>query len=110
MEERVLVDFLRTIGFAVAAHVRRDRVEAGFGESLQLMTPGIPGFGKTVAQEHQRSRAALRDVHADAVGLDDAMFYFAHGSLLVGDDVRIKPWRRALPRGAPTRDRDRRFA
>ena len=54
MEERVLVDRLRPIGPAVAAHVGRHGAESGLGERAELMAPGIPGFGKTVAEQDQR--------------------------------------------------------
>jgi len=45
---------LRAVALAVAAHVGGDGVEACRGKRANLMAPGIPGFGKAVAQQHQR--------------------------------------------------------
>jgi hypothetical protein len=78
MEHRVLVDRLGCIALAIAAHVRRHRVEAGRGERIDLMTPRIPGFGKAVAHQHQWPFALFGDVEADAVALDDSLRWFAH--------------------------------
>ena len=58
------------VGVAVAAHVRRDRAEAGGGERRELVAPGVPELGPAVAQDHGEARAGLRDVHANAVRLD----------------------------------------
>jgi hypothetical protein len=73
VQQCIAVDLLRCIGLSVAAHIGRDRMEAGRGERAQLMPPGIPAFGKTVAQQDFGPAPLLRDVHANAVGLDDAM-------------------------------------
>jgi hypothetical protein len=42
-------------------------------ERAQLMPPGIPAFGKVVAQHDRRPGPILRYKHADAIGFDDAM-------------------------------------
>ena len=78
MKQRVLVDRLRGVGLAVAAHVRRHRMVAGFGQGTKLMAPGVPGFRKPVTQQNQRSTAHLGDVHPNAVGLDHPMHHIAH--------------------------------
>ena len=93
MEKRVLVDGLGAIGLAVTAHVRSDGVEACFGECAELMSPGIPRFGKAVTQKDERAAAALGDVHADAVGVDGAMGDVRHGQplrLLRGERMRAR--------------------
>src|ERR1700758_2799275 len=74
MEDRILIDSLRPICLAVTAHVGRDSSITLAGKRLQLMTPGVPRFGKSVAKQHGKSRSSLRKVHPDAVGLDKLMF------------------------------------
>ena len=54
VQERVLLDLLRRVGLAVAAHVGRDGVEAGLGQGAELVAPGVPGFGKAVAEDDER--------------------------------------------------------
>jgi hypothetical protein len=78
MEDRVLIDRLRPVALAIAAHIGRDRMKTRRGERRNLMTPGIPGFGKAVAHQHQRPLTLLDDIEADAVGLDQSLRWFAH--------------------------------
>ena len=78
MKQRVLVDRIGGIGPAVAAHVRRHRMEARLGQGTKLMTPGVPGFRKSMTQQNQRSGAHLGDVHPNAIGLHRAMRHVAH--------------------------------
>src|SRR5262249_35662110 len=73
------VDLRRRIGLAVAAHVRRHRVEAGAGQRAELVTPGVPGFGKAVTHDDERPHALLGQVDAYAVRLDRAVLELAHG-------------------------------
>ncbi len=73
MEKGILIDRLRTIALPVPAHVGRHRMEPGRGERRELMAPGVPGFGKAVAEHDQRTLAGFDQVHPDAVGLDGAM-------------------------------------
>src|SRR5260370_1706487 len=81
MEHCVLVDRLGCVALAIAAHVRRHRVEARRGERFDLMTPGIPGFGKAVAHQRRWPFALFGDVEADAVALDDSVRWCAHVAL-----------------------------
>jgi hypothetical protein len=81
MQDRVLVDRLRRIALAVAAHIGGDDTEAGGRERVDLVPPGEPGFGKTVRQQHQRPLALLGDVDADPVAFDDALRCLAHLSI-----------------------------
>ena len=81
MQQRVFFDFGGSIGAAIAAHVRSDRVEAGFGQGPELMAPGIPGLREAVTEHDQRAFALLRHVHSNSVGLDRAVPHLAHGSL-----------------------------
>ncbi len=78
MQQRVPVDLRRLVGPPVAAQVGCDRTEPGCGEGRQLMAPRIPNLGKAVAQQDQRAFALLRDMHADAVGIDGAMPQLGH--------------------------------
>jgi hypothetical protein len=78
MKERVLVDRLWTIGPAVAAHVWGYGMEPGLGERRQLVPPGVPGFGKTVAQDDQGTRPLFGHVHAYAVCLDGTVTDLGH--------------------------------
>ena len=78
MEDRILIDPLGCVALAIAAHVRRNRVEARRGQRIDLVTPGIPGFRKAVAHQHQGPFALFGDVEADAVALDDSLRWFAH--------------------------------
>jgi len=47
-------------------------------EGFQLVSPRIPGFRKAMAQKHKRAGASLGDVHADAVGFDQAVIDLEH--------------------------------
>src|SRR5437016_3246963 len=85
MKDRVLIYRLGYLALAVAAHIRCYGVEARCGERADLVAPGIPGFGKTVAQEHQRSLTLLGDVEADAVALDYSLGRLAH----VGSSLQV---------------------
>ena len=78
VQERVLVDGLGPVGLPVPAHVGRHRVEAGLRKRRQLMPPGIPGLREAVAENDQRARPLLGDVHANAVRLDGAVLDLAH--------------------------------
>ncbi len=73
MEQSVVVDRFGPVGLAVAAHVRRDGVESGCRQRRDLMAPGIPGFGKAVTENNQRTVALLGDVQMNAVGFDSAL-------------------------------------
>ena len=73
MKQRVLVDRLRPVGLAIAAHIGRHRVEPGRRQRGQLMPPGVPALGKTVAHDDERAFTLLGDVHANAVRLDIPM-------------------------------------
>src|SRR5215471_1762126 len=68
------------------------RVEAGAGERVELVAPGVPGFGKAVTHDDERPHPLLGHVHADAVRLDRAVLELAHG--------RFPSWPGALPRAA----------
>ena len=73
MKERVLIGRCRLVRLAVAAHVRRDSVEAGGRQSGKLMAPRVPGFGKAVAQNDERPFALLGKMQLNAVRLDGAL-------------------------------------
>jgi hypothetical protein len=90
VEQAVALDLGGGVGLAVAAHVGRHRAEARVGQRAELMTPRIPGFREAVTQEHDRASALLGHVHANPIGLDDAMLDLAHPVSLT---------RRAAPRG-----------
>ncbi len=81
MQQRVFFDFGGSIGAAITAHVGGDRVEAGFGQRLKLMAPGIPGLREAVTEQDQRTFALLGDVHSNPIGLDRAVPHLVHGSL-----------------------------
>jgi len=46
----------------------------------QLMSPGIPAFGKAVTEDDQRPLPRLCEVHTDTVGLDEALLCPSHKS------------------------------
>src|SRR5208337_5119949 len=78
VQERIFLDLFRPIRLAIAAHVRRDRMVAGFRERLQLPSPGIPGFGKAVAEDDERAFARLGEMDADSIRLDRPMCDLGH--------------------------------
>jgi hypothetical protein len=94
MQQGELRYVLRRVGPAEGAQVGGDRTEPGRGQRRQLVPPRVPGLGEALAQDHQRPRALLGDVNADAVRLDDA--------------VR-RPGRLAFPRGLARPSRPRRL-
>jgi hypothetical protein len=78
MEQRVLLDALGTVASPIAAQVGRYRMETGLRQRPELMPPGIPALGKTVAEDDERPAALLGHVQADAVRLDHAMCHLRH--------------------------------
>src|SRR5712675_639781 len=95
MEHGVLIDCRGRVALAIAAHIRRHRVEAGRRERRDLVAPGIPGFREAVAEQHQRPAALFGYVEADAIALDYPLRRFAHDCLSlegVCGCVRIKPF------------------
>jgi hypothetical protein len=62
-------DFVRRVGVAVPALVWRHDAEAGSREDWDLVAPAIPGFGPSMAEEHERAIALFDIVHADPVGM-----------------------------------------
>src|SRR5207237_10928931 len=78
VEDRVLIERLRPVARAVAAHVGRYGMKTGCCERTYLVAPGIPGFRKAVAEQHQRPFALLGNVEMDAVCLNQSLRWFAH--------------------------------
>src|SRR5271165_4756107 len=105
MQQRVFLDLGGSIGAAIAAHVRSDRVEAGFGQGAELMAPRIPGLREAVAQHDQRALALLRNMHGNPVALDRAVRDLAHGSL---PSERARRRRGLLRGGGPRGPRETR--
>lgn len=56
-------------------------MEAGAGERSQLMAPGMRGFGKTVAKNHQRAVTLFSDVQANAIDFKKGSTVCAHVAL-----------------------------
>jgi hypothetical protein len=79
LEDVVSLDRLRAVGAAIAALVGGDGVEPGRGQGRQLMPPGVPELGETVAEDDERALALLGEVHGDAVGSDGSMLDLGHG-------------------------------
>jgi hypothetical protein len=50
-------------------------------QRTELMPPRIPALRKAVSQQNRRSAPLLCDVHADAIGFDDAVRYLGHRDL-----------------------------
>ena len=73
VKQCVLVDRLRPVGLAVAAHVGRDHAISGGRERGELMAPRVPGLGKSVAENDERSLPLFGKVQMNAVRLDRAM-------------------------------------
>jgi hypothetical protein len=48
-------------------------VKAGVGERWQLVAPGGPELGPSVAKQHKGAIALFGNMHVDAVGCDGAM-------------------------------------
>ena len=60
MEQRVLLDLLRTVASPVAAQVGRHRMETRVRQRPELMPPGIPALGKAVAENDERPARPAR--------------------------------------------------
>ena len=71
---RVILDVRRSVGLAVAAHIRRHCVVTGSGQGGQNVPPAIPKFRPTVRQHDQRTLSLLGNMHLDAVHLDESVF------------------------------------
>ena len=65
------IDLARLVALAVAAQIRGDRVIARLRERRQLVPPRIPGLGKAVEQEHQRSLSHFRNPQGNAIALHE---------------------------------------
>ena len=70
----VRVDVVGHVGLAVAPLIGGDHVVPGRAERPELMAPRVPALGEAVAQHHGGAvdGPGFDDVHADAVGLDEA--------------------------------------
>src|SRR5262245_24446690 len=82
MKERVLIDLVGAVAFAVAAHVRCDDVKSGVTERRQLVAPRVPALGETVTENDERTRTLLGDSQANPVRLDHPVLNLAHRYLL----------------------------
>src|SRR5207247_10881058 len=78
VEQRVVLDRLRLVGLAIAAHVGRDGVIARLRQRDELMAPRVPRLRKAMTHDDERALTGLRDVHPDPVRLDDAMANLGH--------------------------------
>ena len=98
----------RRIRLPVAPHVRGDRAEAGVRERGELVAPGVPELRPAMAHDDRNTLAGLRDVHADAVRVDDAVSDFGHRSPGVVQAARLpaahgrRSHRRPVARAAPS--------
>src|SRR5690606_30012109 len=68
------------IGATVAAKVGGDGAEAGIGEGVELVAPGVPEFGPAVEHHDREALAGFGNVHFDAVGLHRMVADFGHGT------------------------------
>jgi hypothetical protein len=71
-------DGVRPISLTIAALVWGDHMVAFRRQCRQLMSPRVPQFWKPMAEDDQRPLALLRDVHVDAVGVDEPMVHGRH--------------------------------
>jgi hypothetical protein len=81
VEESILIDRVRAITLAIAAHVRRHDMEAGLSQRRELVAPGIPALWEAVTEEDKRPYSLLSDMHAQAIGLDYTVLYLSHDDL-----------------------------
>src|SRR5229473_116778 len=91
MENRILLHLLRTVASPIAAQVWCHRTESSFRQRRELMPPGIPAFGKAVAEDDERAFTLLSHVQADAVRLDRAMRHLWHRRIHPGCRLRASP-------------------
>ena len=78
----VILDSRRSVGAAIAAHIRRHHPIPGLGQRLNLVPPGEPGFRPTMHHDHQRpGLARCRQTHADTIDLLETKADTANGSL-----------------------------
>jgi hypothetical protein len=50
-------------------------MKAGRRQRPNLMAPGMRGFGKSVAEQHQRPLAGFEDAHPQRCGFDRAVLH-----------------------------------
>src|SRR5512147_2662725 len=63
LEHVVRLDPGRLIGLTEATLIRCHDVVSGVGECGELMSPGIPALGKSMAQDDERTVSQLGNVH-----------------------------------------------
>src|SRR5262249_31245654 len=95
IEDVVRLNRFRSVGLSVAALVGGNRSEPCLRERGNLMAPGIPGFGPSVAHHDQRAAALLNIVHPDAVGVVETMSKFSHGRSSNGSSASPRRERRS---------------
>ncbi len=78
VKQRVALDFGGPIRQAVAAHIGRNGVKSRRRQRAQLMAPRIPGFRKSMTEQHQRAAALLGDMNANAIGFDGSVRWLVH--------------------------------
>src|SRR6202011_4591646 len=65
IENRILLHLLRTVAPPIAAQVGGHRPESSLRQRAELMPPGIPAFGKAVAEDDERAFTLLGHMQAD---------------------------------------------
>ncbi len=68
------LDGIGLVRTAIAAHVDRAGGEPGRGNRADLVTPGIPAFGKAVDHDRQRPLPLDRAAQAYLAGIDHPQF------------------------------------
>jgi hypothetical protein len=71
------------------AHVDRRRAVARIGKRMKLMPPRVPGFGKAVDHQDERTLARLDEVDSNTVGYYDAVFEFSHLCRLLSEVAEL---------------------
>jgi hypothetical protein len=78
IENRIFLHALRTVASPIATQVGSHRTESSLCQRRELMAPGIPAFGKAVAEDDERAFTLLGHMQADAVRLDHPMRHLGH--------------------------------
>jgi hypothetical protein len=75
MADRVLLDTLRGIGFAVATQIRGDREASRLGQGPDLAQPHLSAFRKSMQEDHElpSRRPVYQGSKSKSIGLDHVL-------------------------------------
>src|SRR5258708_18597529 len=91
LQLRILFDLAGTVCLSIATLVGSHDMVACVGQGCQLMTPGVPGFGKTMEEQHQWPMPCFYKMHPNTICLNKSMSNIYHAFYLPSNFIQGYP-------------------